>query len=229
MDAINTNSSNKTPSKPSLATATQIEKDCPDRLRQISDEIKARLAKADKQTQEANDHLIAVNQLLIEAKGLCDVGGFKKFRELFCPHLGKSQAYARLAIAAGKKTVEAHRAVNAKRNKQFRAKQKEKAATSAKFHHVMETAPVAGRLNGNGTSNQSAEASAEARKAAYEADEAPEDLDRIPAILDRRETAEADSDSLETFDLAVGMLLPLVTMPDGTFAATAHSAEDLRQ
>ena len=51
----------------------------------------------------ANDHLIAIDQLLAEAKELCDGGGFNKFRELFCPQLGKSQAYALLAIAAGKK------------------------------------------------------------------------------------------------------------------------------
>ena len=80
------------------------------RLRQIGKEITERLAKADKQTQLARDHLIAIEQLLKEANELCDGGGFKKFRELFCPQLGKSQAYALLAIAAGKKTFAEHRA-----------------------------------------------------------------------------------------------------------------------
>jgi hypothetical protein len=84
-------------------TAAQVEKDCPARLQQIGKEIAARLAKADKQTELARNHLIAIDELLAEAKELCDGGGFNKFRELFCPQLGKSQAYALLAIAAGKK------------------------------------------------------------------------------------------------------------------------------
>jgi hypothetical protein len=75
-----------------LITAEQIEADCPERLQQIGKEITARLAKADKKAKEANDHLIAVNQLLAEAKGLCDCDGFEKFRETFCPQLGRSQA-----------------------------------------------------------------------------------------------------------------------------------------
>jgi hypothetical protein len=70
-------------------------------LRQIAQEIEVRLSKADKRAQQAQDHLITVDELLSEAKNLCDDGGFKKFRELFCPQLGKSQAYALLAIAGG--------------------------------------------------------------------------------------------------------------------------------
>jgi hypothetical protein len=44
-------------------------------------------------------------QLIAEAQELCDVGGYEKFRELFCPQLGKSPAYVRLSIAAGKTTL----------------------------------------------------------------------------------------------------------------------------
>jgi hypothetical protein len=109
--------------KPKL-TAAQIASDCPPRLRQIGKEIEERLAKADKQTQVARDHLIAIEQLLAEAKGLCDGGGFKKFRELLCPQLGKSQAYALLAIAAGKKTFAEHRADERERKRRSRANQK---------------------------------------------------------------------------------------------------------
>lgn len=90
-------------------TAAQVQTECPLRLKQIADEISARFGRAKKQAQDANDHLIAANLLLAEAKSLCDDGGFRKFRELFCPQLGKSQAYAMLAIAAGKKTLAGHR------------------------------------------------------------------------------------------------------------------------
>jgi hypothetical protein len=100
--------------------AEQIENECPECLRKIANEIKVRLSKADKQTQQAQDHLIAVERLLAEAKSLCDDGGFQKFRELFCPQLGKSQAYALLSIAAGKKTLADHRMNERDRKRQSR-------------------------------------------------------------------------------------------------------------
>jgi hypothetical protein len=111
-------------------TAAQIEKNCPPRLRQIGKEITERLAKADKQTQLARDHLIAIEQLLKEANELCDGGGFKKFRELFCPQLGKSQAYAWLAIAAGRKTLAEHRANTRARTARSRANKKAEASAT---------------------------------------------------------------------------------------------------
>jgi hypothetical protein len=86
-------------------TAEQVEKECSARLQQIAKEIKQRLSKADKQTQLAEDNMIAVEKLLEEAKELCDDGGFEKFRELFCPQLGKSRAHELLQIAAGKKSL----------------------------------------------------------------------------------------------------------------------------
>jgi hypothetical protein len=110
-------------------TAAQIEKDCPLRLRQIGKEITERLTKADRQTQLAQDHLTAIEQLLAEAKKLCDNGGYKKFHELFCPQLGKSQAYAMLAIAAGKKTLAEHRASNRARVAKHRAKKADLSVT----------------------------------------------------------------------------------------------------
>ncbi len=111
-------------------TAAQIQKNCPPRLRQIGKEITERLAKADKQTQLAQDHLIAIQQLLAEAEKLCDGGGFKKFHELFCPQLGKSQAYALLAIGAGKKAFAEHRADECERKRRTRANQKARARDS---------------------------------------------------------------------------------------------------
>jgi hypothetical protein len=106
---------------PQKLTEAQIEAGCPDRLKQIGREIEVRLKKADKQANLAQDQLITVEKLLSEAKELCDDGGFKRFRELFCPHLGKSQAYELLAIAAGKKTLIEHRADARERQRRSRA------------------------------------------------------------------------------------------------------------
>ncbi len=111
-------------------TAAQVEDDCPVRLRQIGKEIGKRLEKAERQAEGAQNHLIAIDQLLAEAKELCDGGGFDKFRELFCPQLGKSQTYVLLAIAAGKKTLAEHRAEERQRKQKTRAKQKAAAANS---------------------------------------------------------------------------------------------------
>jgi hypothetical protein len=111
-------------------TATQIENDCPARLQQIGKEIKERLEKARKYHQQAEDHLIAVNARINEAKRLCDDGGFNKFRELFCPELGKSQAYVLHAIGSGKKTLEQHLKEQRDRKRKSRAQQKSQPANS---------------------------------------------------------------------------------------------------
>jgi hypothetical protein len=111
-------------------TATQIEKNCPARLQQIGKEIKEWLEKARKYHQQAEDHLIAVNARINEAKRLCDDGGFNKFRERFCPELGKSQSYVLRAIAAGKKTLAEHRTEERKRKRKSRANQRAATANS---------------------------------------------------------------------------------------------------
>jgi len=111
-------------------TATQIEKNCPARLQQIATEIAERHERARKQAGIAADHLIAIEKLLAEAKGLCDRGGFNKFRELYCPNLRKSQAYALRAIAGAKKTFAEHRTEERERKRESRANQKAVAANS---------------------------------------------------------------------------------------------------
>jgi hypothetical protein len=103
-------------------TAADIEKDCPVRLREISSEIGELYGEARQQAKRLDDHVIAINKLISEAQDLCDVGGYDKFRELFCPQLGKSQAYVRLAIAAGKTTLVEHRAKERERKQKTRAK-----------------------------------------------------------------------------------------------------------
>jgi hypothetical protein len=111
-------------------TAKQVEEECPLRLQQIGKEIGERLKRAEKQTRLAADHVIAVDKLLAEAKGLCDGGGFNKFRKLFCPQLGKSQAYALLAIGSGKKTLAEHRTAERQRKQKSRANRRAAPANS---------------------------------------------------------------------------------------------------
>jgi hypothetical protein len=103
-------------------TARQIGTDA--HLQQLGKEITERLEKARKNRQVAEDHLIAVNARIAEAKELCDCGGFKKFRELFCPQLGKSQSYVLHAIGAGKKSLEQHR--NEQRDRQRKSRSNRK-------------------------------------------------------------------------------------------------------
>jgi hypothetical protein len=111
-------------------TAAQIQEDCPARLQQIAREITERQKKAQKQAELAADHLIAIEKLLAEAKELCDGGGFYKFRELYCPKLGRSQAYVLHAIAGGKKTLVEHRTAERERKQRARANQRAAAAKS---------------------------------------------------------------------------------------------------
>jgi hypothetical protein len=111
-------------------TAAQIEASCPARLQEIGKEIEARFKKAQKQYQQAENHAIAIRALMDEARALCDEGGFKKFRQRFCPQLGKSQAYVLHAIGTGKKTLAQHRTEQRDRKRKSRAKQKSSSPNS---------------------------------------------------------------------------------------------------
>jgi hypothetical protein len=126
-DAVQSNSSTAL-TEPKYSAA-QIETDCPPRLQQIAREITKQLAEA---REQIDDHVIAINKLIAEAQELCDVSGYDydKFREQFCPQLGKSQAYVRIAIAAGKTTLVEHRAKERERKRKTRAVRKVAAANS---------------------------------------------------------------------------------------------------
>jgi hypothetical protein len=108
-------------------TAEQVETKCPERLRDIGKLIAARLEKIDKQIEQAENHSISVNQLITQAKALCDEGGFNAFREKFFPNLGKSRVYELLAIGTSKKSVEEVKARTRARVAKYRAN---KAASS---------------------------------------------------------------------------------------------------
>ncbi len=96
------------------------------RLNDIGKEIEVKLVKADK----ANDMLVSVNQLLVEAEALCTKHGgkvmsFSIFKEKFCPSLGRSAAYEVRAILLGKKTRQQLADANKNRQQKHRDKAKE--------------------------------------------------------------------------------------------------------
>jgi hypothetical protein len=67
------------------------------------------------------------------------MAGFKKFRELFCPQLATSQAYALHAIRTGKKTLAQHRTEQRDRKRRSRAKQKPASANSVTVTEISES------------------------------------------------------------------------------------------
>jgi hypothetical protein len=83
------------------------------------------LTKATQCDDKAEQHRISAGQLLVEAKKVCDEGGFDAFREKFCPTLCKSRAYELLEIATNKKSVEEVRTDSRERQKKSRANKKE--------------------------------------------------------------------------------------------------------
>jgi hypothetical protein len=105
------------PHSPQLVTAAQIKKGCPAEVETLGRQIAARLQKvrdyeakaqekAGVELRKADDNWTTVTQLLAEAKAKCDAGGFKAFKERYCPNLGRSRIYELLQIGSGKKTVE---------------------------------------------------------------------------------------------------------------------------
>lgn len=90
------------------------------RLTAIGEEITPMLRKAD-------TFIVGINILLAEAKAICDAMhfgpvSFSDFKKRWCPGLGKSQAYKRLAIASGKTTEQAERTKETERKRKQRAR-----------------------------------------------------------------------------------------------------------
>ena len=130
---------------PNKVTAAQIEKALrlPPRLQEIGKEINARLAKVDAAFEQAENHKIAISQLLGETKALCDEGGFEVFREKFCLGLSNSRSYELHAIAAGRKTIEQTKAETRERQTKHRAKTMAKLAEAkAKLAEIEAANPV---------------------------------------------------------------------------------------
>jgi hypothetical protein len=167
-------------------TAADIENDCPPRLREIGREITERLAEARK---HVDAHETAINNLIVEAKGLCDSGGFNKFRELLCPQLHKSQAYVLLAIATGKKTLGEHRNEERERKQKTRATQKAATANSGTVPENSEaqgTRTEDGKVETAGTVPGQSPGPAKPRRAVTPGDEAMRDFTVLVMELNRR-------------------------------------------
>jgi hypothetical protein len=111
-------------SNPPLLTASQIDKDCPVLVQDLSKRIAVHYEKLVQCEGKAEQHKIAIGKLLIQAKEACDTGGFTAFRERFCPNLGRSRAHELLLIASGKKTIEETKAATRERVKKHRAVKK---------------------------------------------------------------------------------------------------------
>jgi hypothetical protein len=111
-------------SKQPLVTAAQIEKACPDHLQDLGKQIAAHYDKLVQCEEKAEQHRVAIGQLLVQAKEACDDGGLIAFRERFCPKLGKSRAHELLLIATGKKTIEETKTATRERVKKHRAAKK---------------------------------------------------------------------------------------------------------
>jgi hypothetical protein len=188
-------------------TAAQIENGCPARLQEIGRKITKRLGEAREQAKHVDDHVIAINNLVAEAKEICFIGGFDKFRELFCPQLGKSQAYVRLDIAAGKTTLVEHRTKERERKQMARANQK---AAAAKFRDVPDKsgleAPSAFTENDGHEATNLAPEPAKPRRAVAPGDEALIDFSaRVMELIRRtakREPERFSATAVPADDLA---------------------------
>jgi hypothetical protein len=107
-------------------TAAEIEGDqCPRFILNLSKQIAVHLERARKAEGKAEQHYIAIQQLLEKAKQNCDAGGFAAFQAKFCPDLGRSRTYELKAIATGKKTIEDARASSRERQARCRARKAE--------------------------------------------------------------------------------------------------------
>lgn len=146
------------------------------------------IEKAGPEIHKANDHWITIGQRLDAAKKKCKQAGenFEEFKEKYCPDLGRSKIYKLLAIADGRTTPEEERAKEAERKAKARS-----AKTVRDKDDVPDSLPAQIKVNGQamavddfGPAAQaqiaealaspepdSADASAEARKALYAADE----------------------------------------------------------
>ena len=110
-------------------TREQIEKECPPKLQDLGERIKALLDRAKTAEKKAENHYTSAAQCLAEAHAACDEGGFDAFKEKFCPDIGRSRAYELFAMGTGKKTHEEVKASTAARQRRHRAKKAKESVT----------------------------------------------------------------------------------------------------
>jgi hypothetical protein len=194
-------SNTASPNNPQLVTAAQIKKSCPVEVEALGNRIATHLQKARAyeakahekigvELRKADDHWTTVTQLLAEAKAKCDGGGFKAFKEKFCPDLSRSRIYELLQIGSGTKTVEESRAANRKRVAKHRGKVS--VTSSVMYKPPVESPPAA---IGNVSATESAEVSIEQRRAEHAALDLSPELEAEPETV---EDAEAEVKRLKT-------------------------------
>jgi hypothetical protein len=138
-------------SKTIKITAADVEKGCPVVLQDLGERIAAHLERARKCEEKAEQHYTSVAKLLVNAKKVCDEGGFTAFRERFCPKFSQSRAYELLSIANDKKSVEEIRAATRARVAKHRANKAADAVTVAEStesaHEAITPAGGVGTIN----------------------------------------------------------------------------------
>jgi hypothetical protein len=170
-----------------------------ERLEQIGREIEVWVEKLDKVGGKAVDYRDTIDRLLGEADKLCgDKDAFEDFKERHCPKLKKSRTYELLAIQQGRKTVEEIREAIRLRVARCRAKKAEvtesdsvtpKSATAQALEKQVED--VIAKLP---SSWDTAEESAEARKAEYMAADQKPDAEPTEADAQEAQAEAGDAD-----------------------------------
>ena len=107
--------------------------------------IAAHYDKAMQYEGKAEQQWTAIAQYLAKARAACNTGGFRAFRERFCPHIGKTRAYELVRIGSGEKTVADTRAETAERTRKSRAAKKAAAKAGEVSATVADGKPVAER------------------------------------------------------------------------------------
>jgi len=97
-------------------------RELPVEIEDIGKRIAAHYDKLRKCEDKAEQHKIAIGQLLAQVQQTCDEGGFEAFHQRFVPQLGRSRAYELLQIGSGKKTVEEVRTATRERVARHREK-----------------------------------------------------------------------------------------------------------
>ena len=196
-------------------TAEQIQTDCPARLQKIAREIAEHFQEVSERAKGLDTNVIAINNLYAEAQELCDVGGYAKFRELFCPQLGKSQAYVRLAIAAGKTTLVEHLTEQRERKQRSRAKQRAATAHSVTVPEKSkpQEAPIEGgaveaEAANSGTVPENSDPEAEAPTAPT-ADGMPETTNIASKRMPERPNPEGSRAAAECMRVFTGCVMEL--------------------
>lgn len=189
-------------------TAAQVEQNCPVKLQDLGKKVNAHLTKAAQCEDKAEQHRVSAGQLLVEAKKACDDGGFRKFRELFCPQLGQSRVYELLAIATNKKSIEDIKAGTRERVAKHRANKANSVTVTEKPNSISQA-------EGTPTEGGNVEV----------ASLVPE---QTPEPAEPRGSVQTKDDALFGFTAHVRELIRRTTKRRvGRFAATAVAADDL--